>query len=193
MINHLISLKRPHAIGILSAAIIITFISFGMTVNGQRREHLTSQEIELVREFQEIDRRMEIFVRAVERRLLAIEGTANLDRDGLKKLEKERDKWGELPFEPRPQLLSDIDKILDEAISKIEDVAERDSKSELFPAAVYVLADGAAGFIPRLESLTGKVADAREAALINSAVAHCRDIVQASSQVERPVKGKKKN
>lgn len=154
--------------------------------NAQRRDHLTDEEIELVRDVQELDKRMEIFVRAIERRLIAINGRSGLSESELKQLEKEKEKWGELPEGSRSRMLSDIDKILEEAISKIEDVAEHDEKSELFPFAVHYLADSARLLVPRLEKLGVNSADSRDAALINSALEQCSDIIEASAKVPRP-------
>jgi hypothetical protein len=94
------------------------------TVQAQRRDHLTAEEIELVRDAQQIDHRMEVFVKAIERRFSVLNNAAP-----TKKPEKDADKWGELPTGTRQQLLTDIEKLLDEAISKIDDVAARDIKA----------------------------------------------------------------
>ena len=169
------------------------FLSIPSPAAAQRADHLTDEEIELIRDVQEVDKRMEIYTRAIERRLIAIEGTDGLSKDDLKRLEKEKDKWGELPEGPRTQLLSDIDKILDEAVNKIEDVAEHNEKSELFPVAVYILADYAKALEPRLAALRERAANSRDVAVLNSAIGQCEDIVEASSKVKRPdPKAKKK-
>ena len=44
----------------------------GPTAQTQVRDHLTEKEDELVREFQEIDKRIEIYVKAADRRLLVL-------------------------------------------------------------------------------------------------------------------------
>ena len=60
----------------------------------QSRDHLTPQEIDLVKEAQELDKRTEVFVKAADRRLLVLTGaTAGSE----KQLEKHSEKWGELP------------------------------------------------------------------------------------------------
>ena len=89
-----------------------------LTVNAQRRDHLTEQEVELVRDAQQIDERMKVFVKAIDRRWLVI----NNDNSQAKQVEKDVNSWGELPTGTRAQLLKDIEKLLDEAISKIDDV-----------------------------------------------------------------------
>ncbi len=172
----------------VSSILSFLLLSFFAAPNtpAQRRDHLTKEEVELIRDVQEVDGRMEIFVRAIDRRLIAISGTSGLDKDQLKRLEKEKEKWGELPEGTRSQLLSDIDKILDEAIDKLEDVSERDAKNELFAYAVYVLADYAKVLTGKLEALRDNSADPRDIAVLNSSIGQCGDIIEASSKVERP-------
>lgn len=172
----------------VSSILSFLLLSFFAAPNtpAQRRDHLTKEEVELIRDVQEVDGRMEIFVRAIDRRMIAISGTSGLDKDQLKRLEKEKEKWGELPEGTRSQLLSDIDKILDEAIDKLEDVSERDAKNELFAYAVYVLADYAKVLTGKLEALRDNSADPRDIAVLNSSIGQCGDIIEASSKVERP-------
>ncbi|HEU4767052.1 MAG TPA: hypothetical protein VFS77_06745, partial [Pyrinomonadaceae bacterium] len=42
----------------------------------QKRDHLTPQEVDLVKEAQILDKRIDVFIRAAERRLMVITGTA---------------------------------------------------------------------------------------------------------------------
>lgn len=167
------------------AAIFLSICSTA-AVSAQRADHLTDEEIELIRDVQEVDYRMEIYTRAIERRIIAIRGKETLDKDGLKRLEKESEKWGELPEGTFTQLLADVPRILDEAVNKIEDVAERDEKSELFPFAVYILADYCVELTSTLEGLRGKAKTPRDTALINDSIGQCADISEASSKVTRP-------
>lgn len=183
------------ALPVLPPLISLVFLLLAPSpVNAQRRDHLTDEEIELIRDVQEVDKRMEIYTRAIDRRLIAIEGTSALGKDDLKRLEKEKEYFGDLPEGSRTQLISDIDKILGEAVDKIEDVADHNIKSDLFPVAVYILADYARKLEPKLEGLRANSANSRDVALLNSAIGQCEDIVQASSKVTRPEPkaGKKK-
>ena len=152
-----------------------------LTVQAQRRDHLTAEEIELVRDAQQIDNRMEVFVKAIDRRFLVL----NKDVSQTKQIEKDTDKWGELPTGTRQQLLTDIEKLLDEAISKIDDVAARDMKSDFFPIAVHTLADGANRFLPQLKSQMGKTTDEKERGAIIGAIDLCNQIIEASAKVKR--------
>jgi len=159
-------------------------------------DHLTDEEIELIRFNQEIDNRIKVYVKAIERRLLVINGADTLTENDLKNLKKDEKKWGALPKGSREKLLTNIDKILDEAIDKIDDVATRDTKSNLFLNAVHILADAARNFVPKLKTISEDSANAREIALISSAIDYCNDIIEASSKVKKPskkTKRKKKN
>ena len=150
-------------------------------IQAQRRDHLTEAEIELVRDAQQIDERMKVFVKAIERRFLVLKPEAS----PAKQIEKDSEKWGALPTGTRQQILLDIEKLLDEAVSKIDDVASRDAGSDFFPAAVHILADGARGFLPQLKSELDRVADEREKGAIIGAIDYCNQIIEASAKVKR--------
>lgn len=161
-----------------------------LDVNAQRRDHLTEQEVELVRDAQQIDLRMKVFVKAIDRRFLALKP----DQAQAKQIEKDSDIWGALPAGTRLELLMDIQKLLDEAISKIDDVAARDMKSEFFPKAVRILADGANKFSPQLKIHLQQTTDEKERGAILNAIEFCDQIIAASGKVpkEEPKTDKKK-
>ncbi len=174
---------------ILSAGIVWALIP--VYVSAQGSDYLTTEEIELIRINQEIDKRMEIYVKAVERRFVNLPGAAPLTQKDKVRLEKEVETWGVLPDGSNEKLLSQIDNILDEAISKIDDVAERDVKSDLFPRAVHILADAARRFIPRLNTIAEATKDPREIALASSSIGYCNDIIEASAKAKKPEDSKK--
>ncbi len=150
-------------------------------VQAQRRDHLTEAEIELVRDAQQIDERMKVFVKAIDRRFLVLKP----DASQAKQIEKDSDKWGALPTGTRQQIFIDIEKLLDEAVSKIDDVASRDMGSDFFPAAVHILADGAKEFLPQLKSELDKSAVEKEKGAIIGAIDLCNQIIEASAKVKR--------
>jgi hypothetical protein len=166
---------------------VFTFLFIGWqffaapSVSAQRRDHLTEMEVELVRDAQEIDSRMDIFVKAIDRRFLVL----NKDATQAKQIEKDLDKWGELPTGTRMEILRDIEKILDEAISKVDDVATRDMKSELFPVAVNVLANGAMRFLPELKTQLDKTENEVEKGSILKSIEFCDEIISASAKVPK--------
>ncbi len=156
----------------------------------QRRDHLNEMEIELVRDAQQIDLRTAVFVKAIDRRFLVI-NNQTVSED--KKSKKDDEKWGELPTGTRKELFLDIEKILQEAIDNIDNVAEKDQKSEFFPKAVRILADGANRFLPQLKSHLDKSSDEKEKGAILGAIDFCEQIIEASAKVPKePTKEEKK-
>lgn len=178
--------------------LIVTFcfISFlSDSANAQRRDNLTDKEIELIRDVQELDNRMEIYVKAIDRRFLVLDG----DNSQAKQIEKDIDKWGELPTGDRTELFLDIKNILQEAIDKIDDVAENDVKSVLIPPAVHTLSNAAKRFILKFQSYGESAKDKREFGLLSKSIDLCNQIIEASDKVPnvdrkgKPIKTKTKN
>ena len=123
----------------------------------QTRDHLTEKEVELVQEAQELDKRIGVFIKAADRRLLVIKG---LDPASAKDLKKEAELWGDLPSGTRSELVGDIAKILDEAITNIDDVSARDEKNPALPRVVRKLAAAASRIITQLKPLQASATDA---------------------------------
>ncbi|MGQ9896996.1 MAG: hypothetical protein ACUVR8_05510 [Acidobacteriota bacterium] len=86
----------------------------------QRGDALNQQEIERIREAQDIDRRADVFLKLAGRRLNAIEGRP----DQLTK----REQWGEPPSGSPQQLLTDYTRILEELADKLDAVAETEGE-----------------------------------------------------------------
>ena len=179
--------SSPQARGLL--LFICVLVIFASPVSAQTRDHLTEQEIEIVRDVQELDNRMEVYVKAVDRRFLVL----NKDTTQVKQVEKDSEKWGALPAGTRIELLSDIKKILQESIDKIDDVAARDAKSDLLPYAVHILADGARRFIPQLEKFRDAATEKREIGVLADSIDFCSQIIEASANIPKPAKKRKKN
>ena len=171
---------KNSALFLLIFAIFIFIQSF----SAQTRDHLTNEEIELVRDVQTIDGRMEIYVKAIDRRLLVLNNAVSQ----AKQVEKDSKKWGELPTGSRLELLLDIKKILQEAIDKIDDVAAHDAKSELIPYAVHILADGVQRFVPELEKLQATATEKREKGVIADSLEFSNQINEAAAKIAKPAK-----
>ena len=78
-----------------------------------QRDHLTPQEADMVKDARVLDSRIDVFVKAADRRLIVLTGN---QLNNSKQLKKDSEKWGELPNGSRAELITDIAKILDEAI-----------------------------------------------------------------------------
>ncbi|HYG09671.1 MAG TPA: hypothetical protein VD835_06835 [Pyrinomonadaceae bacterium] len=153
----------------------------------QRREHLTEQETDMVRDTQELDRRVALFVKIAERRVAALTGAADAPTPSVKEVEK----WGELPKGTRAQLLNDLARILDEAINNIDDVAVRTPGSSLIPKAVKHLSASAARFLPQLTPLRTSSAAAGEREALEQTIDNLEQIIDAAKQLPAEATEKK--
>lgn len=154
--------------------------------NAQRRDHLTETEADLVRDAQEINFRMEVFVKAIDRRFLLIQNPNATQTD------KEFNKYGELPKGTKSQFLSDIDKIIEEAISNLDNVAEKDLNSKLFPKAMKIFNEACKRFIPLFEEIAKTSKDEKEKTLIATSIENCNQVIAAMAKVPEPEPEKKK-
>ncbi|HYE16430.1 MAG TPA: hypothetical protein VD968_18470 [Pyrinomonadaceae bacterium] len=141
----------------------------------QRRDHLTPEEIELIRDNQELDKRTEVFIKAAERRLLALTDSAA----AAKQLEKDTEKWGVVKG-TREQLLYDISKILDEAVVNIDDAHLHSPDSPLLRKSLFKLSEAAARFLPQLAPLRQSTQSEKERDILERAIESVEEIVEAA-------------
>jgi hypothetical protein len=154
----------------------------------QTRDHLTDPESELIRFHQELDKRIDVFIKAIDRRFAIINGTA---QPKIKKVSKEEPDWGDTPKGTRTELISDIAGILDEAIMNIDDVSRRDEKSPLIPRSLRKLATAAAGYVSQLTAISKQTKDNDELSVIEHALDNANDIIEAGSKLPPPTTDKK--
>jgi hypothetical protein len=159
--------------------------------HAQRREHLTEQEVEMVRDTQELDRRAELFIKIAERRLLVVTGATS------EQTPKELEKWGAVPKGSRSALFNDLARIFDEAINNVDDVAARTPDSALIPKAVRKLEAAATRFLPQLTALRQSAsASDGERESLEQAIDNLQQIVEAAKRLpeDEPTekKGEKK-
>jgi hypothetical protein len=158
----------------------------------QSRDHLTPQEVDLVKDAQILDQRIEIFVKAADRRLVILTG---IDAPSPKQLKKDSEKWGEPPTGSRAELLGDIAKILDEAITNIDDVSARDEKNPLIPKALRRLALEVTRISDQLRPLREQAKEDVEIAHFEELSENAESILEAAKKLPPPVekKGKTKD
>ncbi len=164
---------------------------FPATAKAQRRDYLTEEEIELIRDNQQIDFRIGVLTKAIDRRFLVI----NNDASQAKQIAKDEEKWGELPKGSRPLLLWNIERILQKAIDDIDDVAAHTkTDGEFFPKAIFKLTDACQIYIPKLKTILYSSTDEKEKGSLIGALDSCSQIIEASSKVSRETlkDGKKK-
>src|SRR6266404_6881693 len=167
----------------LQGALMAGLLLVSGSVTAQTRDHLTDQETELVRFYQELDKRIEVFIKAIDRRFAIINGTT---APAAKKLIKDEPEWGEAPKGTRAQLLGDIAGILDEAITNIDDVSRRDEKSPLLSRSLRKLTASANGYLKQLATLRDKAKDPDELAAIELVEDNAKQIIAVGNKLPPP-------
>jgi len=180
---------------ILLTLLISLFAGSIFIANAQQRDHLTEKEVDLVKEAQALDKRIDVFIKATERRMMVITnsaGTAN-----AKQLKKDSERWGELPTGSRAELVSDIAKILDEAITNIDDVSARDERNPLIGKSLRKLAQAVNAMMAQLKPLAAEAKSEAEVASFELLNEDAQSIVEAANklppEVVDPKKAKKSN
>ena len=163
------------------------------TVNAQR-DHLTPQEVDLVKEAQALDKRTDVFIRAAERRLMVIN---NSSAANAKVLKKESERWGELPTGSRAELIGDIARIFDEAITNIDDVSARDERNPLIAKSLRKLATSVNTIMGQLKPLAVDAKSDAEIANFEMLNEDAQSILEAANKLPPEVvvdkKAKKNN
>ena len=179
-----------------SVAAIFFLYSFAAPADAQRRDFVNDQEAELVREYQEIDRRIDVLMKFIDRRL-AVAGIQGHQW----KQPKDAELWGEDPKGTRLDLLYDTKRILQKAVDDIDDIASRDGAAiegneksgKLFPKAVRNLSSAAIRFKPIFQSELAKATNEKEKGLLFDSIELCDQIIEAAANLPKePTKDEKK-
>jgi hypothetical protein len=154
---------------------------------GGSRDHLTPEEVELVRSAQVLDVRTFVFTKAANRRLMALTDPTGVA--SAQQVDKDMKKWGELPKGTRTQLLTDLAKILEEAINNIDEAHRRDPKNSLLPKALTMLAEASTRFLSQLKPMRSQATGAEREAL-EQAIENAQLIVEAADRLPADTKTK---
>ena len=155
----------------------------------QRRDHLTEKEVDLVKEAQVLDKRIDVFIRAAERRMMVIN---NSSAANAKQLKKESERWGELPTGSRAELVGDIARILDEAITNIDDVSSHDERNPLIPKALRKLAQSVNSMMAQLKPISTEAKSEAEIASFEKLNEDAQSILEAATKLPPEVEKKAK-
>ncbi|HKC63255.1 MAG TPA: hypothetical protein VKB86_06435 [Pyrinomonadaceae bacterium] len=147
------------------------------------RDYLTPQEIELVKDAQVLDQRIDVFIKAAERRFLVLSGQTASAAPTSKKEQKEAERWGELPKGTRAELITDIAGILDAAITNIDDVALRDDKNPLVAKSLRKLAAATTRFQAQLTAMQQQAKESAERTAIEQAMENAQEILEAAGKL----------
>jgi hypothetical protein len=173
------------------------FFFFSQQVSAQTRDYFTDEEIEMIRDAQQIDQRVELLTHIIDRRFAALK----IDVSAPKLSFREADKIGVLPKGTRVELFSDIRNILQKAVDDIDNLAARpdsmvidpdaakDKKkpkgyAELFPKAVKTLAAAAQRYKPALKTALDTATDQREKGLITGSLDLCEEIIASVTKLK---------
>lgn len=168
----------------------VIVLSLSTAATAQRRDYLSEKEADLVRENQQIDFRIDILTKAIDRRFMVLNG----EPEGKKDWEKSSELWGDMPTGTRLALLTDIEKLLQKAIDDIDDVAAHDRMdNKFFPKAMRSLAKSAEKYLPMLKAATGKTKDEKETGTLLGSIESCEQIIEAVGKVPAEVKETKKD
>jgi hypothetical protein len=176
----------------LLLSLIVALASGSATAAPQDREHLTPEEIELVKDAQILDKRIDVFIKAAERRMLALNGAASAEAAGTKQMKKDAESWGNLPQGTRAELIGDIARIFDEAITNIDDVSLRDENNPLIPKALRKLAAAASRILEQLKPAEAQAKSDAELSSFDQVIENAEAILQAANKLPPPVEKKGK-
>jgi len=180
----------PHVFSLL----VMSFSLF--TAVSAQRDFLNDDEVELIRDAQAIDLRIDVLTHAIDRRFTVLK----VDAGGTPINKKEIDSWGKMPAGTRLELLNDIRRILQKAIDDIDNLSERptsmvidpdaekDKKkikafADVFPKAVRLLAAAAARYQPVLKAELDKTNDDLEKGSILASLEFCDQIIASVSKL----------
>ena len=142
---------------------------------------MTDAEIEIVRDSQEIDLRIDVLTKMIDRRFAVLNNEPS-------PIKKNSETWGDAPKGTRTELLSDINKLLMKAIDDIDMVAERKAfDAKMFPKAVKNLAASCNLYVPKLKMEYDKAADEKEKGVILGALESCGQINEALGNLDQVV------
>lgn len=186
------------------AAVVVIAASFDNAYS-QRRDFLTDTEIDLIRESQDLDVRIDVLTKMIDRRFLLL----NMDSGGWDG-KKHAEEFGDPPTGTRLELLFDIKRLLQKAIDDIDNRAERPDSAlirddseykearkdpERFGIAVRALGAAAKRYVDPLRKLYDTAESERELGVISDSLNSCELIIEALDQLPpdaEPNKKKKK-
>ncbi len=173
-------------------ALVLTVNSLAHATTLQR-DHLTPLEVDRVKEAQILDKRIDVFIKATDRRLMVLLGTQEAN---AKQLKKDTELWGDLPTGSRSELLGDIARILDEAITNIDDVSSRDERNPLIPKALRKLAGAVNNIMTQITPFKEQAKTDAEIASLEMLYEDAQQILEAAKKLPAETietKKKKKN
>ena len=172
---------------LLAVSLVVCALVIAQAATPQR-DHLTPQEVDLVKEAQALDKRIDVFIKAADRRLMVINNSAAAN---AKQLKKDSERWGELPTGSRAELVGDIARIFDEAITNIDDVSSRDERNPLIAKSLRKLATAVNTILGQLKPLSTDAKSDAEIASFEMLNEDAQSILEAANKLPPEVVDKK--
>lgn len=163
-----------------------------------QRDYFTPEEIETIRDAQQIDERIVVLVKAMDRRFEVMGVNVSPPKDAKKK----GGDWGPMPTGTQSELIRDIRRIMQKAIDDIDNLSERpnsavieesskkkgETMSKLFPKAVRELAAAAARYRPALAAEIDRSASPDDIAQMSAIIEMCDEVIAALTKLPPPSK-----
>lgn len=173
---------------------------FASPASAQRRDFMTDEEIELIRDSQDIDARIEVLAKMIDRRFEVL----GVEVGGWKQGGKQSDTWGAAPKGSRLEILSDIKKLLQKAIDDIDNLAEHPDSAPVrekgdkeakkdpqrFSVAVRSLGQAVQRYLPAFKSQLDNSNDGMEKGLLLASIDFSNQIIEAVGKLPPEVKKK---
>jgi len=170
-------------------AFVLCTVAFTSSLSAQRRDYMSDQEIEIIRDAQDIDIRIDVLAKMIDRRFAVL----GIDVGGWKQAQKESDQWGELPKGTKLELFSDIKKLLQKAIDDIDNLASHPDSAPVrekgdkqakkdpnrFPDAVRNLGHAAGRYLAPLKLELDKTSNDKEKGVLLDSIDFCGQIIEA--------------
>ncbi|MEJ7847110.1 MAG: hypothetical protein WKF92_03360 [Pyrinomonadaceae bacterium] len=168
--------------------------------SAQRRDFMTDEEIELIRDSQDIDARIEVLAKMIDRRFEVL----GVDVGGWKQGGKHSDAWGAAPKGSRLEILSDIKKLLQKAIDDIDNLSEHPDSAPVrekgdkeakkdpqrFSVAVRSLGQAAQRYLPAFRSQLDNSKADMEKGLLLASIDLSNQIIEAIGKLPPEIKKK---
>lgn len=192
----MLMIKSRNCTALILALLVFT-ITFVSHVSGQRRDYMTDAEADLVRDAQDLDKRIDVLTKMIDRRFVVL----GIDVGGWKPNAKQAEKWGAEPAGTRLQLLNDIRLLLQKGIDDVDDVAmhndnalaQNRKEGQIFPRAVRLFASAAQRYRDVLKATAGKTRDEKELGTMLSGIESCEQVIEAVGKLPPETAKTKKN
>ncbi|MBI3653020.1 MAG: hypothetical protein HY231_18495 [Acidobacteria bacterium] len=135
-------------------------------------DYMTEEEDDFIRQAQEPDLRIKVFMKIIDRRLKALINATPASEDKKAQQNKEDDdrKWGALPKLDRAGLLKHYSLAIEEAMAKLDDAYERNPKALAFVKALKNLLESTAEQLKILHRLENSMTTEQEKANLAEAI-----------------------